>query len=66
MKLIINCLIFFSRKKDNFVNILDYYNIENKEDADTDSDNVEEYIYVLSPTEEFLLVLVFRTILMNK
>jgi hypothetical protein len=37
---------FFSRKKDNFVHILDYYNIENKEDADTESDNVEEYIYV--------------------
>jgi hypothetical protein len=36
----------FTKKKDNLVNILDYYINENKKDSVTDSGNVEEYIYV--------------------
>jgi hypothetical protein len=36
----------FKKKKDNLVNILDYYKNENKEASKTESDNVEEYIYV--------------------
>jgi hypothetical protein len=46
MTLIINYLIFFTRKKNNHVNILDYYVNENKEDSDTDNVANEEYIFV--------------------
>jgi hypothetical protein len=36
----------FKKKKDKLVNILDYYINGNKEASKTESDNVEEYIYV--------------------
>jgi hypothetical protein len=47
MTLIINYLIFFTRKKNNPVNILDYYVNENKEDSDTDNVANEEYFCLI-------------------
>jgi hypothetical protein len=37
---------FFTRKKNNPVNILDYYVTENKEDSETDNEANEEFIFV--------------------